>query len=187
MVLLFHRQFGNPQKLLGEVYLFAFHRSDSKRWKFFFFCFAFRVVEIEKSFHYFCLLQFGNLGSLEQHGFARNRLWSLDNDPSPLPPANNQSSVDLILKSTEEDLKTWPRRYALEGCDHCIKHVLSWTLLLLIWSPFNLLLVFSEGLNCDFASLLALESSLWSHEWEIRIAGNSLLRLHCVTTYPYQI
>ncbi|KAH0984676.1 hypothetical protein GBA52_011853 [Prunus armeniaca] len=57
--------------------------------------------------------QFGNLGSLEQHGFARNRLWSIDNDPSPLPPTNNQSSVDLILKSAEEDLKTWPRSFEL--------------------------------------------------------------------------
>ena len=37
----------------------------------------------------------------------------LDSDPSPLAPTNNQTSVDLILKSTEEDLKTWPRRYAL--------------------------------------------------------------------------
>lgn len=58
------------------------------------------------------LFQFGNLGLLEKHGFARNRLWSLDSDPSPLPPVNNQSSVDLILKSSEDDLKTWPRRYA---------------------------------------------------------------------------
>ncbi|MFS7997867.1 hypothetical protein Hanom_Chr12g01147031 [Helianthus anomalus] len=46
-----------------------------------------------------------------KHGFARNRLWSLDEDPSPLPPANNQSMVDLVLKSTEEDLHTWPYRY----------------------------------------------------------------------------
>ena len=56
------------------------------------------------------LFQFGDLSSLEQHGFARNRMWSLDRDPSPLPPLDNQSSVDLILKSTEVDLKT-PCRY----------------------------------------------------------------------------
>ncbi|KAF2292265.1 hypothetical protein GH714_018364 [Hevea brasiliensis] len=60
-----------------------------------------------------CFPQFGNLGLLEQHGFARNRLWSLDSDPSPLSPVNNQSSVDLILKSTEEDVKTWPRGFEL--------------------------------------------------------------------------
>uniref|UniRef100_A0A0R0EHC5 Glucose-6-phosphate 1-epimerase n=1 Tax=Glycine max TaxID=3847 RepID=A0A0R0EHC5_SOYBN len=53
-----------------------------------------------------CLARFGDLSSLEQHGFARNRMWSLDRDPSPLPPLDNQSSVDLILKSTEVDLKT---------------------------------------------------------------------------------
>ncbi|XVF60220.1 hypothetical protein PTKIN_Ptkin08bG0027300 [Pterospermum kingtungense] len=60
-----------------------------------------------------CFPQFGNLGSLEQHGFAKNRMWSLDDDPSPLPPANHQSSVDLVLKSTEEDLKIWPRSFEL--------------------------------------------------------------------------
>jgi hypothetical protein len=75
--------------------------------------------------------QFGNLGSLERHGFARNKLWSLDNDPSPLPPTNNQSSVDLILKSTEEDLKTWPKRYAckfltLTKEDYMSKGIINW-------------------------------------------------------------
>ncbi|KAK2975257.1 hypothetical protein RJ640_028009, partial [Escallonia rubra] len=60
-----------------------------------------------------CFPQFANFGSLEQHGFARNKLWSLDNDPLPLPPANSQSTVDLILRSTEEDLKTWPHRFEL--------------------------------------------------------------------------
>lgn len=60
-----------------------------------------------------CFPQFGNFGSLEQHGFARNRMWSLDNSPAPLSPANNQSTVDLILKSSDEDLKTWPRSFEL--------------------------------------------------------------------------
>ncbi|XP_020238055.1 putative glucose-6-phosphate 1-epimerase [Cajanus cajan] len=57
-----------------------------------------------------CFARFGDLGSLEQHGFARNRMWSLDWNPSPLPPIDNQSSVDLILKSTGVDLKT-PRSF----------------------------------------------------------------------------
>ena len=56
------------------------------------------------------LFQLGDLSSLEQHGFAGNRMWSLDRDPSPLPPLDNQSFVELILKSTKVDLKT-PCRY----------------------------------------------------------------------------
>jgi glucose-6-phosphate 1-epimerase len=60
-----------------------------------------------------CFPQAGNLGSLDQHGFAKNRMWSIDNDPSPLSPPNNQSTVDLILKSTEEDLKILPRSFEL--------------------------------------------------------------------------
>lgn len=59
-----------------------------------------------------CFVRFGDHGLLEHHGFARNRLWSLDRDPSPLPPLDNQSSVDLILKSTGNDLKT-PRSFEL--------------------------------------------------------------------------
>lgn len=60
-----------------------------------------------------CFPQVGNFGSLEQHGFARNRMWSLDGSPTPLPPANNHSTVDLILKSTDEDHKTWPWSFEL--------------------------------------------------------------------------
>ncbi|KAI4348207.1 hypothetical protein L6164_008958 [Bauhinia variegata] len=60
-----------------------------------------------------CFPQFGNVGSLGPHGFAKNRFWSLDRDPSPLPPSENQSSVDLILKSKEEDLKIWPHSFEL--------------------------------------------------------------------------
>ncbi|CAI9752621.1 unnamed protein product [Fraxinus pennsylvanica] len=60
-----------------------------------------------------CFPQFSNFGSLEQHGFARNRQWSVDDSPLPTPPSNNQSTVDLILKSAEGDLKTWPHRFEL--------------------------------------------------------------------------
>ncbi|KAK6153092.1 hypothetical protein DH2020_012731 [Rehmannia glutinosa] len=55
-----------------------------------------------------CFPQFSVFGTLEQHGFAKNKLWSLDSSLSPLPAVDNQSTVDLILKSTEEDLKAWP-------------------------------------------------------------------------------
>uniref|UniRef100_A0A5B6YSD0 glucose-6-phosphate 1-epimerase n=2 Tax=Davidia involucrata TaxID=16924 RepID=A0A5B6YSD0_DAVIN len=60
-----------------------------------------------------CFPQFRNLGLLEHQGSARNRLWSLDSCPLPLAPASNQSSVDLLLKPTKEDLKTWPRSFEL--------------------------------------------------------------------------
>ncbi|CAI9285836.1 unnamed protein product [Lactuca saligna] len=52
-----------------------------------------------------------NTCSLELHGFARNRLWSVDNDSPPFPtnPTNNVF-IDLIFKSTEDDLKTWPHK-----------------------------------------------------------------------------
>ncbi|KMT08067.1 hypothetical protein BVRB_6g143920 [Beta vulgaris subsp. vulgaris] len=60
-----------------------------------------------------CFPQFGNFGSLERHGLARNRMWSLDDSPAPLSPVTNQSTVDLILKSTEDDLKTWSQSFEL--------------------------------------------------------------------------
>nr|GEV20276.1 putative glucose-6-phosphate 1-epimerase [Tanacetum cinerariifolium] len=43
----------------------------------------------------------------------RNKLWTLNEDPSPLPTVNSQSNADLLLKSTEEDLKTWPFTFEL--------------------------------------------------------------------------
>lgn len=57
-----------------------------------------------------CFPQFGNCGSLEQHGFARNKIWIIDEDPPPLQPAdyNGKSAIDLLLKPSEEDLKFWP-------------------------------------------------------------------------------
>lgn len=57
-----------------------------------------------------CFPQFGNCGSLERHGFARNKLWLIDDNPPPLPPndSNGKSFIDLLLKPSEEDLKFWP-------------------------------------------------------------------------------
>lgn len=59
-----------------------------------------------------CFPQFGNCGSLERHGFARNRMWALDEEHEH-PPLNRSDSgsrafVDLILKPSEDDLKCWP-------------------------------------------------------------------------------
>ncbi|PIA40805.1 hypothetical protein AQUCO_02400106v1 [Aquilegia coerulea] len=59
-----------------------------------------------------CFPQFSNMGSLDQHGFARNRLWSVDEDPPPFPTtSSNKAFVDLILKTSDEDLKCWPHSY----------------------------------------------------------------------------
>ncbi|XP_020595018.1 putative glucose-6-phosphate 1-epimerase, partial [Phalaenopsis equestris] len=59
-----------------------------------------------------CFPQFGNHGNLEQHGFARNRFWSIDPDSPPFPTATlDKAFVDLILRPSEEDTKTWPNSY----------------------------------------------------------------------------
>nr|GEY69514.1 putative glucose-6-phosphate 1-epimerase [Tanacetum cinerariifolium] len=42
-----------------------------------------------------CFPQFASFGTLWQYGFARNRLWTLDEDPSPFPAVNSQLHVDL--------------------------------------------------------------------------------------------
>ncbi|KAI9180919.1 hypothetical protein LWI28_009434 [Acer negundo] len=57
-----------------------------------------------------CFPQFGNCASLEQHGFAKNKIWTVDENPPPLHPndSHGKSFVDLLLKSTEEELKCWP-------------------------------------------------------------------------------
>nr|TKS10696.1 aldose 1-epimerase family protein [Populus alba] len=57
-----------------------------------------------------CFPQFGSHGSLEQHGFARNKFWSIDIDPPPFP-TNSKSFIDLILKPSEEDTQKWPHSY----------------------------------------------------------------------------
>ncbi|KAL5708893.1 glucose-6-phosphate 1-epimerase [Ranunculus cassubicifolius] len=60
-----------------------------------------------------CFPQFGNSGCLEQHGFARNKLWTIDGDPPPLhaSDSNGKSFVDLLLKPSEEDIKCWPHSF----------------------------------------------------------------------------
>lgn len=57
-------------------------------------------------------MQFSNLGSLEHHGFARNKLWTLDPNPPPFPTnSSSRAFTDLILKNSEDDSKNWPHRY----------------------------------------------------------------------------
>ncbi|XP_020228434.1 putative glucose-6-phosphate 1-epimerase [Cajanus cajan] len=59
-----------------------------------------------------CFPQFSNHGSLENHGFARNRFWTLDPNPPPFATtSNNKAFIDLILKNSEEETKSWPHRY----------------------------------------------------------------------------
>ncbi|CAN4077617.1 unnamed protein product [Withania somnifera] len=60
-----------------------------------------------------CFPQFGNRGSLEQHGFARNRMWVIDDNPPLLHPndSNGKTFIDLLLKSSDDDLKIWPQGY----------------------------------------------------------------------------
>lgn len=60
-----------------------------------------------------CFPQFGNCGSLDQHGFARNKLWIIDDNPPPMHPndSNGKTCVDLLLKPSEEDLKCWPHSF----------------------------------------------------------------------------
>lgn len=62
-----------------------------------------------------CFPQFGNCGTLEQQGFARNRIWTIDDEAPPLNHSDNNSkaSVDLLLKPSEDDLKCWPHCFEL--------------------------------------------------------------------------
>ncbi|CAL5015055.1 unnamed protein product [Urochloa decumbens] len=59
-----------------------------------------------------CFPQFGTQGNLEKHGFARNRFWSIDDNPPSLPVNTAiKTFADLILKPSEEDLKIWPHSF----------------------------------------------------------------------------
>ncbi|XWS50050.1 hypothetical protein CRYUN_Cryun12cG0054900 [Craigia yunnanensis] len=60
-----------------------------------------------------CFPQFGQRGSLEQHGYARNRTWIIDDNPPPLHPndSSGKAYTDLLLKPSEDDLKIWPHSF----------------------------------------------------------------------------
>ncbi|ERN10956.1 hypothetical protein AMTR_s00158p00073760 [Amborella trichopoda] len=60
-----------------------------------------------------CFPQFGSCGLLEQHGFARNKVWTSDDDPPPFSAnaCNTKSAVDLLLKPSEDDLNCWPHNF----------------------------------------------------------------------------
>ncbi|CAK8539324.1 unnamed protein product [Lathyrus sativus] len=59
-----------------------------------------------------CFPQFGNSGTLEQHGFARKKIWVIDQNPPPLSADSNEKvCIDLLLKSSEDDTKTWPHSF----------------------------------------------------------------------------
>ncbi|KAM3287484.1 putative glucose-6-phosphate 1-epimerase [Capsicum chacoense] len=54
--------------------------------------------------------QYGNSGSVEQHGFARNIIWTIEDDPPSLKSfdTQGQSFIDLLLKLSEDELKFSP-------------------------------------------------------------------------------
>ncbi|KAK7829333.1 putative glucose-6-phosphate 1-epimerase [Quercus suber] len=60
-----------------------------------------------------CFPQFGSRGLLEQHGFARNKIWVIDENPPPLHPndSNGKAYIDLLLKPSEENMKVWPHSF----------------------------------------------------------------------------
>ncbi|KAI4967556.1 hypothetical protein ZWY2020_024685 [Hordeum vulgare] len=76
-----------------------------------------------------CFPQFSNFGHLEAHGFARNKIWTVDTDPPPFPvPISSRAYIDLILKPTDEDLKIWPHSFEYHGKPFslpCISHAFS--------------------------------------------------------------
>jgi glucose-6-phosphate 1-epimerase len=60
-----------------------------------------------------CFPQFGKRGMLDCHGFARNRIWVIEENPPPLnsSDSNGNAHIDLLLKSSEDDLKIWPHSF----------------------------------------------------------------------------
>ncbi|KAL0798417.1 hypothetical protein Bca101_053592 [Brassica carinata] len=57
--------------------------------------------------------KYSNTGPLPSHGFARNRFWKVEAPPPPLPSSHHSSGalIDLILTSSQDDLKIWPHKF----------------------------------------------------------------------------
>ncbi|PKU66118.1 putative glucose-6-phosphate 1-epimerase [Dendrobium catenatum] len=57
-------------------------------------------------------MEVGGLANFEQHGFARTRVWTIDQNPQPLQESNSyRAFVDLILRPSEGDFKFWPHSF----------------------------------------------------------------------------
>jgi len=54
--------------------------------------------------------QYSNTGPLPSHGFVRQRFWEVETKPPPLPSLST-AHVDLIVRSSNEDLKIWPHKF----------------------------------------------------------------------------
>ncbi|KAL6502390.1 hypothetical protein OROHE_024668 [Orobanche hederae] len=51
----------------------------------------------------------GNRSSLEQHVFARNKMWAVDENSSPLQfDCSSKAFIDLLRRSCDGDPKHWP-------------------------------------------------------------------------------
>ncbi|CAN6922444.1 unnamed protein product [Brassica oleracea] len=56
--------------------------------------------------------QYANTGPLPSHGFVRQRFWEIDTNPPQLPSNSYYKAwVDLILRSSQDDLKIWPHKF----------------------------------------------------------------------------
>ena len=98
--------FKPPKEIRGGIPI-CFPQVCAKLFFFFIQLISFTFVMESASY-----LQFSDFGSLEKHGFARNRMWSIHTNP--LPSTTNSPSrvaIDLILKPSKEDLKIFPHRY----------------------------------------------------------------------------
>ncbi|KAG5412609.1 hypothetical protein IGI04_000176, partial [Brassica rapa subsp. trilocularis] len=60
----------------------------------------------------FMSTKYANTGPLTSHGFVRQRFWKIDANPPPLSShPSSTAHIDLILKSSEADLKIWPHKF----------------------------------------------------------------------------